>query len=438
MPRARKTPTEPGADLVAELCTGVHPQKDFTNAPDEFWRLCREYPHRAASMVYVWRLRPEIDRTLVGLKHSNIAKWPLDRDDAASESRLLDEHGSGLYQLRLNDSNRGQGRITVAMARIEIDRPDRPAVIPPGELVNSEKNASFINWCRANGMTEHLWWEREKEETMSNSAEGIAVQELSDITRELLSRDKDRPAAKDPFELALQAQQVFGAGKGDAVGDLVKIMKLMNETRAESGATTQLLMTALLDVMKDRRNESSGLGQVKEILELVNVARESGGGGGDGSPWASFFQGLPAAIAGISQIIGNVVALKTAAAAAPGGGVPVPFINQPTDTDGGAMPQNGDEQVNLMGLVKIAHRALAAFMQGVSGDDFAHGVCMMEPELYNMLAGMGKEQMLQILQTQPGVWAQVEPRRAAVEEFLDAFIAYGDEPEGPEGPEVAA
>ena len=89
-------------------------------------------------------------------------------------------------------------------------------------------------------------------------------------------------------------------------------------------------------------------------------------------------------------------------------------------------------------LVDLGQKAFNAFTQGITGEEFASSVYMLEPELYQMLAGMGKDQMLTVLQAQPAIWAQVAPRAAEVEQFLDAFIAYGQEPAAENEPEQPA
>lgn len=287
------------ADIVAEICgAGEAPTATINNNPDLFWRVVDEYPRREALTFYLWRIHPKIDRKRRGLD-TNIAIWPVDKPGSVDQDRVVAEFGEGRYKARLNDSNR-RGNPTIAVAVFEIDDPDHPAVIETGDLINDPKNGSFIQWCRQYQPWQ-LWWETHVQEQQKAAASGAngaggeasAVREVIELARDVL----DRNSGKDPIELAIQAQHAFGS-KSDNLGDIIKLAKLLSDRPAAASPDPvfSMLMPAFLEMLKaNSKPQRSGLGEVKELVELFGLLRESGGdrGGGGESGWASFFQSMP-------------------------------------------------------------------------------------------------------------------------------------------------
>jgi len=424
MPRARKSAEDKAeTDVVSDICSSVMAAQ--TLSPASFWQLLAEYPHREAASIYWYRLEPVIDRTKTGKSATNIGIWPLD-DIAADETRLVNEHGSGKYRARLSDANRPGRNKEVANSVITIRDAERPPVVDLREIVpEARENRSYIQGLRASRVP--LPWEQE-EKDMPQSVEGAAVQEMGALTRDLLEEVKQRHQApqKDPFELMLDAKKVFDSAQPDNTGLVLKVAEMMTKANSSSGKTTELmfgLLTTLLTAqMKQTPATKSDLEQLKDLLGIANELRDSGSGGGG---WSNVAAAIPAMFSGAAQVMGQVVALKQMAAS--GGvadvphpaGAPVPaVVNRST----------GDQQeMNIAKLMQLGERAIQAFRDGLSGEEFAAAVYILEPQLYEVLAGMGKSQIMGIMQSQPAVWAQLAPRQAEVETFIDEFLAYGQE-----------
>jgi len=425
MARPRKTTTAtPETDVVEEICSSVMAVK--TLKPETFWRLLAAYPHRENASVYWYRIEPVIDRTKTGSDVTNIGIWPLD-DAPADEARLVNEHGSGKYRARAVDSNRPKGHYEFANAIITIRDPNRPPVVDLMEIVpEAKENRSYIQGLRAAGVA--LPWEQEETEIMPQSVEGAAVHEMGALTRELLDEVKHRTPQKDPFELMLDGLRLFRSQQPDNSTLVLKVAEMMTKANAGSGKTTELMFglisTLLTTNLKQQPVPKTDLEQFKDFLTLANELRGPGGGGGGG--WADVAAAIPAMFSGAAQVMGHVVALKQMAA---GGGVA--GVSQPGGASVPAVvnPTTGDQQeMNIAKLMQLGERAIQAFNDGLSGEEFASAVCTLEPQLYDLLAGMGKSQIMGVMQSQPAVWAQLAPRQAEVEAFIDQFLAYGQEP----------
>ena len=396
----------------------------------------REYPHRDAAMVYVYRLWPKIDRTQAGIDHSYIARWPLEKEDSVTERRLIDEFGSGTYHLHLTDKNRPKTLVRVASTKIDIDREDRPPVLNIEELVNCEQNASYIQYCKSQGVK--LPWESEEvEDDTVQDPQGVAVRELASLTRQALER-LESARSENPFQLALEAQKVFG-GQRDNLDQVLKVVEVLNAARGESSKAMELMFSSLTKMLElqmqqaAREKPKSDLEQLKELLAIANELR--GPGGGD-SGWAALASSLPATLSGLAQVIGQVATMKAMASGAPApAGPPVPVASAAGGQTNAAENPHQGEAMNVMKLVELGQKAVAAFERGEAGRDFADVVYGWDPQLYEFVAqNFSRAQLMGVLEQQPDIWQRVAPHRAEVEKFIDDFLAYGAEPD--DGPET--
>ncbi len=76
--------------------------------PEDFYQYLAGYPDKAGLMAYVYRLRPRIDLSLVGIPDSSIIQT-IDANEM-TEEHLGATFGRGVYMLKLNDANRPRGQ----------------------------------------------------------------------------------------------------------------------------------------------------------------------------------------------------------------------------------------------------------------------------------------------------------------------------------------
>lgn len=135
----------------------------------------------------------------------------------------------------------------------------------------------------------------------------------------------------------------------------------------------------------------------------------------------------------------------------PAAGGPVPDGSGMMPAAGGAGDDNngGNEDMGLFNRLNRARAAVAggwdmnllmdlgvdaldAFQRGMSGTDFAHGVCCRRggEQQYLMLCSLGKQNVMQALgfasSMVEGLPEVLATRRAEVEKFIDDFLSYGN------------
>jgi hypothetical protein len=111
-------------------------------------------------------------------------------------------------------------------------------------------------------------------------------------------------------------------------------------------------------------------------------------------------------------------------ASAMGSGVEGEEIVGTTDTGGVVV----NEAMIKQGLIQMAPMLIGALDRGQPGDQFAEGVnTMYGPKAYDLIAGIGKDKMLEYLKSNQQVWAQLAARERAVVKFIAEFLAYGSD-----------
>jgi len=425
----KSQPKPKAPDLVVEICTQVIPCQKLT--PENFWRLCAEYPRREAASVYLYRLWPIIDRRLAGMRYKNIDKWVVD-DKPINEERILGLHGSGRYRITFNDANRPRPLKQVAETVVTIDRSDRPPVIPIEELVREHPdNRSYVQGLRAAGEL--------KDESMN--AEGKAVEQLAAMSRQLLA---ERAGKRDEL-LALKLVELLKPKK-DPVELAMELQKL------SEGRKDDVLLKALLDgeirltaaLLKERGGRQGGeLEAIDKILSIAGKLGLAPRNARSGTDWGAAVQGsldrLAAIVLGLPAVIRELRRGAGAGRAPAGEAVlprELPILVQPvqpqasagTAEPAAAQPDEGEGQEDsdvptLEALAIVGRRAIEAYQAGKSGAEFGAALKLVEPQLYQQLQTMGKGGIMAALSMEPGIWDQIGSERAGVEAWLDSFFA---------------
>jgi len=403
------------AELVEKICSSVMPAQQLQ--PENFWRLVKAYPHREAASIYVYRKWPVIDRVALGRpKYLHI--WELGAKPV-TEERLKRECGSGKYWLSLVDGNRPRQMQQVARTVVEIDDPEFPPVVDPDELVwEDTANAGYVAGLKAKGVMEN------------KPTDGAAVQNLTALTRELV----DRVLSK------IESQP----GEGAVVDTAIKLEQLVSQARNEGWKGTEALLgmlTKMIEVQMQQAQQKpqSSVTEMRDLLGLLKEVKEltGEGGGAGGSALASFVSSLPASLGSFAQVLREIREFRGGGLGVTGPPAPVKAQNPMPAPQGGSPagspgepPARQTTDGMLEKVTEIATRAVDAFQRGLPGDAFAAGLDSFYPGLYDQVAAAGKEGIMQALKSQPELWAQLEPREAEVERWVDEFLGWGQpEPE---------
>jgi hypothetical protein len=173
--------------------------------------------------------------------------------------------------------------------------------------------------------------------------------------------------------------------------------------------------------------------------------------------WASLLQNLPQLVQGGAAIASMIaVASYNNAIAKTGAGQPTPVamptIPPPTEADTGAellpppppssgaetdLPQPGDTTLNAYHhfLAQLEKPLLLAMENNEPGDQFAEKLVGWQGQVaYDLLHGLGRDQVIQILSTYRPIWSVVSTIPQKFSQFLDEFLSYGDQEQPPNLP----
>jgi len=434
-PEQVETPVAEGAEAPASAAP-LKPKRKMS--PAELFRLVAEYPDRSGLLLYVYRLWPVIKKPP--------RKQAIMKATSLTEDELLSRWGSGQYQIMLTDAN-APGRSCRSI--VDIKDVEHPPVIEPGTLsMDAPENQDYIAEQRGKGNLPG-------DDMAENQASSVAVKEVVDFSREVLHNNRAQSdggakslevlanvyekarAGTDPLALLAKLKELLPAPAPS--GDSVLVKSLLEQNT--------LLLSKLIDNRAPAAGAADPLKQYAQIDELVERAaqRHSGGGNNGGS---SLLEVFGPAVPAIVTFLGSLVSRMQAPAAAPvyGGYPPAAPVSLPADAavhvdnpaaapasaaqdDGGLIEMLGAFGIPpaiALRLKEVGAKALAAFSRGVSGDDFAQALVTMDAdgeEVYAALLQFGKPSIMRLATMLGGEAAK---DTAALEAWVDAFIAYDE------------
>lgn len=409
---------------------------DFTKSfqklsPETFYRFIREYPDQQGATVYVFRLLPKIDRRLVGIETKNIDK--LADCSAFDEDYLLREHGTGRYMLTFTDSNKPKGMTEVAKCFAEVADPRIEPNLNPLELVvSAPENERIVQryiekgYTVDNGKLQAPRREESGTEVLAKTIDRLADQVASkpaqsdagsDLTRRLLDVVIQQPKpGGDDFERALKLAHLIQPKPDPVLGKLMEVILSRGQANPDP-----------------RPDPINQLKETAALLKEFGWGQQSGGGGGS---WVDALTALPGILQYGSQMFGQLLAMRAMQSKV----VPIAGAALAADAAPAAQPAapEVDEEMemfasllgfNLKTMIEIGEDAIDAFDRGISGSDFAHGLCCRRggEALFGKLHKMGKDELLKMLAMVPAINEKLAPRRAEIEAWLDGFMSYGSE-----------
>ena len=420
-------------------------------------------------LCYGYRMTPITDRRSSG-GGLYIFKYgePFDEED------IKKDHGSGGYKIRLNytDPETGSSK-TVQIHKFDILDERFPPKIPAGEWLDDQRNKKWA-------------WARPKDAPASDASSGAgalggtaegfrAVREIvamlkpeggnggastDSVTRQVI--DAMKTSHKEAWEM-FQAQNK-PADPMAQIQAIVGIMKLLQPPppppppqNGPSDKLMELLIQQNTTLLAALTTKQSPVGNFTQMLTAIGEVRELFARGGPERSW------WEEPISRLAESIGPMLAgsgaymNRPAAAAAPAGAppnAPPPAGGQPPGAGAPpAAPPPGGEQPPGAGA-ETDEQARQTFLQyrqmvlglsgplmqhlqnGQPGGDFAiwfvdgYGWAP-----YTEIKALGDEKILQLVQSIPELWSQLQPIQSSFRGFLYEFLNWKPTEEDDSGQE---
>ncbi len=404
----------------------------FSN-PDDFMSYMRGYPNPEGVTLFLYRLLPKIDLSLIGLRESNIQKGGYDDLPLFGFDSVAEKFGRGKYYLKVTDSNRPEGqREVVKSATYKIADAEKPPVYDVRTLVLSDaENIDEVNRLITSG---------------------VLIRDANGAPR--LRTAADASAAPMPARpvasVATDSAEILG---GNVIGQIV-LAALNRGTQSPHDAVKDTIEVARLlappppafdmDALIDRLGARFGLkpagaagpddlfAAYERVEGFISKVRgpSAGVNGGSGESAADQLQRVGASfaphLAGIlhegrlllSEAVGAFVMLKGQPNGAPA-----------------APPQNGgNHQVAQMKpldarIEEVFRFGFQKMQEGMNGFDFAAWVCFHYQgglEVYRALEPQGTMGLISLAAMNPGAAPIVNnPQiRPQLEAFLNDFFSF--------------
>ena len=193
--------------------------------PAVFYQYLAGYPDDSGLMGYLYRVKPRIDLSLIGLTESSILKTS--KRNEMTEEFVSGRFGNGDFMLKLTDSNKPRGQQEVCRTWFVIDEPHLKPIYDPRTLILGEaRNMDEVQRLIADG-------------TLIRDAHGVPRLRTSADTPGPVSPPVPAPpaAAPPPPQLIDQnflAQVLVGAlnrsqqNPHDMVKDTIEVARLIH------------------------------------------------------------------------------------------------------------------------------------------------------------------------------------------------------------------
>jgi hypothetical protein len=395
--------------------------------------------------IYIYRRWPRTS-SFDAPRYIDQVRHPID------EQWLLEHHGSGRYGLRLN-TNQG----TIATHVCEVQDRARPPRVSPEEVIDCRENAQYFE----------LWPPPEEKQPPAD-ASAAAVKEMG----RLALQAQQRPV----LDADVAALYLETAKARDAL--VTKLAELQRDRTAPPAADPLEIAERVVKLQKDLRGDGapaagpSPLQQVNETIALVERLRDlfpspserapEVPAGPAPSPWAEILRALAPGLCQIVAPLGPLLAqylagrlaqppvpppapaptgsLLAGASAPQGAAAPLPPANPqasvaapPPPAPEGSKEASPGPAVPSDGLA-LMHILLPPLAQGYDGEAIADSLRVLHPDLYQRLRALGVQGIIQLLRSEPSLWAQIAALEPQLRALAQQFMDYREDDEEPSNP----
>lgn len=409
-PRLPQAKTSPPSDYSRYRLT-------FTDA-DQFMTFMRGYPLTEGVTLFLYRLVPKIDLSLIGKRESNIQKGGYSDLNLYSLESIAEKFGCGKYQVKVTDSNRPDGqREVVRTCQYKITDAGAPVYdVRTLELGHSD-NIDEVNRLITSGVL------------IRDASGAPRLRTASDAAPVVAAPVAGNGDSSFVYQLAMAAVQNAAQSPRDSVKDTIEVARMLMPP-----PQPVVDLEAIVERVAARFKPSDPLDvftQYDKIESFIGRFRAPGAGAvnavGDGvastDSWAPHLQGiLESATSFLNTGMAAFRELRQN-----GGAAPPPVA-------AAAAPQNGD--VNANPLPPLNQRIEQVFMmgfqemqKGISGFDFAAWVCLRMPgglEVYRALEPNGAAGLIALAGANPLAASVVNNKktRDQLETFLADFCSF--------------
>ena len=424
------------------------------------------------SLVYVWRRDPFTDNTNGGREPKYIDVI----NRAVTERNIKEEHGSGVYKLQLNTSDK-----YVTHTILSIEDINYPPHIPPGDWFNNPRNKKWQPWKPI----VEKWW---KEKLASISApvpmsnDNAALGELSRLVSQLANQNgkSDGDAlSKTLVAWALQqtADQKKAERDSDSPGKIAELIRAVKELMPAPAAPVEkkddpmlgFLLAQLtrvqesndklIQMMLVQKNDTANpLSQVETMAKLITTVSGIVQPAAPKEPWVETIEHLgPGVISALDKFAtgmvmtrnaprppqqpqgprpfpqqaqfnpAQVVTVQPVAQSQPAGNEPPPPEVPAVATAAPGEPDMDTAQRSM--IWQIAILAANALNLRMDGDQFADQICFAHGEaIYQQfITSVPKESLLGRFKAVPEAWQVLSPYEQVLPTFIDSFYAFATE-----------
>ena len=374
------------------------------------------YPNTAGITIYLYRVMPKIDLSLIGHTESNIQKGGYDDLPMFSAETIARNFGRGAYQIKVVDSNRAEGEKEVVRAcNFEITDCEKAPVYDLRTLKLAEpKNTDEVNRLIAQGLLVR---------DVSGAPRLRTAADIAPAPVAAAAPPADSSASNLIVQFAMEAFKSTRQSPTEAVRDVVAVAQLLRPEPAPVPSIDQIADAVAVRLGGAGRGGDpfSTWEKVQGFIERAGgvVASQVGGAAvaevaGDGA--ASWAPHLPHIISELRSFIPEVVNAWA-------------FLRSPAVAPAPAAGQREGvlEMLPIDKRIEVIFKAGFESMQrGVTGLQFAQWLCLSGEmpgglEAFRLLKPAGAAGLVAMASTNP-LGAQIVSD-AAVRPQLDRFLS---------------
>lgn len=398
----------------------------------EFTKTVKNYPDTTGAVLYFYRLKPKINRKLVGIKFKYIERMtpPFPEDFVRY---LRSTHGGGEYEIDLADNKKAPPPVCKAYITVPIEDCD-PIIQNPAELVRGEAyTEQLIARWRAEGKVIV-----KEDGTLAAGQPGTTATQQGDIANRLLDRLEKTEGQNQNAVVDVMAQ---GMGKvlqtSLEMMNPMKMLETMRDLAKGGGGDNQLMVlvlqqmmqqnTMLMQKMMERENPGGDPMRVMDrMLSMFDRLSERIDKGGKDEDWADKLAKIaPSVVTMVAPYFENKAVQNS-------GLVPdaqLPNNSKPADSARPPSSEPSQEEETRRGVEALAQMILRCMDRNLNGSALATTIVTTQStENYYQWRSMGADGLQKAFEHfAPERWKLMQQRLANFKEFIDEFLTAFDE-----------
>lgn len=412
-------------------------------------------------VIYVYRVDPVIIRQLTDPKNPNNVDVILQVLGGVDENYFIERHGGGQYKLVVKDVDNPKDSRGFFESSLTIPMQEYFPMLDLKEVDwNNPKNRGFRQWCLGlrkideNNMP--VIQGKDGKEANANSGDSMVnamklmlefASKMSDKEQERVKKELNVPQdslSKSLGDILLEKMKQEDPNKQlTTVTTLIAAMKgMQSEKKSNDGQMFASMMSMMLESFKQQsmmmmemikqiNNKPQESSKISELKDLVEVAKELGGGSGEKKSTTE------AIIDGISQVVGPALNLAAQFMSAKSGtnvntgfGKPSTVTTAPTETQ--PTMEQPQPQISANEAQQIIAQFGGVIMNHLQAEGWEFGAWLVQgfgDPVATKVTRLGVDNLLSAAKSVPEFWSQVESTygEAHLRKWLTSFVNYREE-----------